>query len=1184
MKKKLLSVLLAAAMVFSLLPMAAFAEEIPEESEDFSEKTTLSDTQESGSGDENNGDNQTENEASIGNTVYATLEEALGQAKAGDTVKLLADSSIEEMITLNKSITLDLNGYKASQKDGGSFVQIVDDATLTIDGTKEGSELYGRINLGIKDNNNGNAVLKGGIYSCCEEETVLHINGTCMNSDVTIDGATITSPDDNGIQLNGSGTFLIKDSIITGATAVYIKSGELTIQNSTLTGNMKPANYKYYGNGAYATGDAIVIDSCNYPGGKPTVNIESGVFTGTKAAIGSYTSKGSGSAVAEEAAISITGGTFSSKPDTAYIEEGKTAIPNSNGGFDVAVLAETNASAKIGSVYYADLAEAVSAAKSKDVVTLLKDVVISAGPENNIVIGQDITIDGNGKTISRSFDSVDGGDGYGNYEAFFSVEAAGVTIQNVTFKALTDAMKDEAVIYVKADGTESSPIIIEDSIFKSNGKSGLTGIITEGNAGAYLTIQDNEFTGLKYAAYFNGIANGIVSGNAVTSTTYNAFNIADNAGAGSDGADVTFRDNTLKDVAIADYNDVYSSGIYVGSDNDVRIESGSISTHGGTYNKDVYAAEGSLEITGGYFTSDPSDYLAAGKIALPSDKEGYTFMVSDKSKDAAAVVAPAAPEVKVDGSIKDGADKVLAEAVAEAAKDLAVTGGGITSAANIVANGNELTADQGKAALDAVNIPTDGATVQIVVQPYMDIQVTGANSANKTLTLDITPKYKTVATTADIANAGQIVLPGEGVTDANAVEIKDKAGDLKITKPVEISITLPDDFKDVNGNAFTELFVEHVKNGITHIYTGTVTDQVLTFTNPHGFSEFTIVTKASIAAKIGDVGYKTLQDAVDAVKDNETIKIMKADQKATVSRTVMFTVDPNNFNYTIDLGSGYRNRESGDTYDIYRKSSSDNTSGGSSSKYTLTFETNGGSKISKVTETYGTKIDLSDYKTTRSGYTFDGWYSDKDLKNEVTTITLKSSTTVYAKWTEGSEMSFTDVKSGDWFYDAVEYAYNKGLMNGTGSNQFSPELSTTRGMIVTMLWRLEGEPSAATSSFTDVAADQYYAKAVNWAVAKNVVTGMDAKTFAPNSPITREQLATILYRYAEYKEYSVKDTNDLAKFPDAGSVSSYATDAMKWAVGAGLVNGMDGKLNPTGGATRAQVATMFMRFCENIVK
>ena len=178
-----------------------------------------------------------------------------------------------------------------------------------------------------------------------------------------------------------------------------------------------------------------------------------------------------------------------------------------------------------------------------------------------------------------------------------------------------------------------------------------------------------------------------------------------------------------------------------------------------------------------------------------------------------------------------------------------------------------------------------------------------------------------------------------------------------------------------------------------------------------------------------------------------------------------------------------------------------------------------------------------------------------------------------------SNVPLTDVKETDWFYDAVGYVYENGMMSGTGNNQFSPNVTTTRGMIVTILYRLEGSPAVSTASFDDVAAGEYYANGVYWAAANGVVSGYGNNLFGPNDPITREQMATILYRYVQYKEYETVVTGDVSLFTDGTAVSSYAVEPMNWAVGTGLLSGVgNNMIDPTGNATRAQAATMLMRF------
>ena len=181
-------------------------------------------------------------------------------------------------------------------------------------------------------------------------------------------------------------------------------------------------------------------------------------------------------------------------------------------------------------------------------------------------------------------------------------------------------------------------------------------------------------------------------------------------------------------------------------------------------------------------------------------------------------------------------------------------------------------------------------------------------------------------------------------------------------------------------------------------------------------------------------------------------------------------------------------------------------------------------------------------------------------------------------------LPFTDVKEGDWFHDAVRYVYDNGLMDGVGDGQFAPNATTNRAMVVTILYRLAGEPAVSGDvAFTDVESGLWYSNAVAWAAQKGIVNGISETEFAPAGDLTREQLATILYRYAESMGYDVSAQADLSGFPDAGDIQAYATEALSWAVAEGLLQGFeDDSLRPGGTATRAQIATILMRFCEGV--
>ena len=247
--------------------------------------------------------------------------------------------------------------------------------------------------------------------------------------------------------------------------------------------------------------------------------------------------------------------------------------------------------------------------------------------------------------------------------------------------------------------------------------------------------------------------------------------------------------------------------------------------------------------------------------------------------------------------------------------------------------------------------------------------------------------------------------------------------------------------------------------------------------------------------------------------------------------------------------------------------------------YKLTFETNGGSSLEPVVKIKGTVIDLAEYSAYRYGYTFDGWYADEALTQRVTSVTLDADKTVYAAWTRNR--FFEDVTIADWFYDDVMFVCGRGVMQGVSDTRFGPHLTATRAMMATILWRMEGSPApTAEARFTDVRSGQWYSEAVAWTAQSGVYTGYADGSFRPNDSITREQLAAILYRYAKYKgvDVSVGEDTNILSYADAAEISDYAFPAMQWACGAGVMQGSNGNLLPRGRATRAQIAAMLHRY------
>ena len=291
--------------------------------------------------------------------------------------------------------------------------------------------------------------------------------------------------------------------------------------------------------------------------------------------------------------------------------------------------------------------------------------------------------------------------------------------------------------------------------------------------------------------------------------------------------------------------------------------------------------------------------------------------------------------------------------------------------------------------------------------------------------------------------------------------------------------------------------------------------------------------------------------------------------------------------------------------------------------YTVRFDANGGEAIADQTVENGQEIELP--QAVREDHDFLGWTLEDETYAAGETYTVTASVTFTAQWEEtagdededgkpgddedtdednkpgddedtgddedsepgededtgdGEETwknPYADVAEGQWFYASVRYVTENGLMTGVAENAFGPDIHTTRGMLVTILHRLEGEPEAGAHGFTDVVEGKYYAEAVAWAAANDIVNGYSDTEFAPERTLSREEMAAILYRYAQYKGHDVSVKGDLDRFADSESVGGWALEAMTWAVGAKILDGMDGRLAPQGDALRSQTATVLMR-------
>jgi len=279
----------------------------------------------------------------------------------------------------------------------------------------------------------------------------------------------------------------------------------------------------------------------------------------------------------------------------------------------------------------------------------------------------------------------------------------------------------------------------------------------------------------------------------------------------------------------------------------------------------------------------------------------------------------------------------------------------------------------------------------------------------------------------------------------------------------------------------------------------------------------------------------------------------------------------------------------------YSSSSSGGGGGGgvATSSYKVNFETNGGTAVDKVEATKGKTVTLAD--STKEGFVFDGWYLDSEFKQKASNpYEVTGNVTLYAKWAEKTESEkddepepdddwlnpFNDVKEGSWYFEPIKYMYEKHYCEGLGWGQFGPDINLSRAMLVTILYRIENEPEVSGgSSFADVEDGLWYADAVTWAAEKGIVTGYNGNSFAPDDLITREQIAAILFRYAQFKAQDVSESADISTFDDFHQVSSYAHEPLGWAVARGYLNGRtETSIAPADYATRAEALTVLYRF------
>lgn len=1128
---------------------------------------------------------------------YTSLAEAVEAAANNSVIKLLKDTEGDGIVidTSKKNLTIDFNTH-----------------SYTVSGSTVGSS--GTETNAFQFLTGGSLTLKNGSIIFANQKTLLiglqnYCNLTLEN--MVIDASQASAPCQYAISNNcGTVQFI-------GNTSIK------AYKNQTAFDSCKFGSYEIPTVKIHTTG--TITGDIELSGGK--LEISAGTFEGNIRTVSGYAK---GDAI-------ITGGTFSSDV-SKYLAEGLGQDANGT----VGKVEEGFAAVRIGDTYYQTLAKAIAEAKENDTITLLREVDLGS---DRVTINKAVTLDLNGCTLTSSnatntlclaASRVTVQDSKGNgkiqntgsgsnniavvvngqdTEAYFkSGTVSGnyaVFIQNGA-KAVIDGGKYTGTYGINTVGTgdEANKTAVEINggeiqavafAVAGNGSDDYTETVitggrlesTEGNVIYHpqvgdLTIKgDAELIGPNGVQYC-GAGTLTIAENAVITATlpfteFPTKPASQGDGSTDDGAalsvvsrgggyqgegqtmTVNITGGTLtsrNNAAIAVYRLERVNGQWTTNEN-TKIASylAALTVSGGNFSagskKDAFEidtqAVDEISVTGGYFTSDPSDYVpenAEPKLfVVASDKTGYAYMVTTTKPTEVDPIVTEKTETEVSESIEPEDQKKI-EAVIDNAQVSGVSDAVTESAQNAIIN-----------QVEGELKPEDKVVVEITVSLTAD-------KADLTTEDKMYVSYKAEPVAKVIVNgedkAENIAVPNDYLDGQTLIEVR-----LPIPeglKPQEIMHIADDGTREryLNGSGFTVedgCAVLHVKH----------------------FSTFVLNGQLTVAAKIGESEYGTLQEAVNAAKSGDTIVLTQdCDEKISVSGKSV-TIDLGGYTYNKDkitLGSRCSMSVSDDKITItYSAPSGGGSSSSSSGDYTVSVEN---SKHGTVTVS-PKRADKGDTVTITvkpdNGYELDELtVTDKDgdtVKlqskggNKYTFTMPGSKVTVEATFTLEKEenLPFADVAEDYWAVEEITWAYENGYMNGVSAERFAPGSTVTRQQLWMVLARLtEFNPSNMT-------------EAQHWAVESKISDGSN-----PGGALTRQQMVTILYRWAQQMGYDVSGRADLSAFPDNASVAAYATEPMTWAIAEGIISGTtEGLLNPAGTATRAQFAVILYRFFENVM-
>lgn len=1096
----------------------------------------------------------------------------------------------------------------------------------------ENVTLRGWAGLFIDQNGNNNYGIVANVYGTLKsvKDTsgagghALYVNGTIKATEgnvpkITLDGATLNTEAGNGIYLAGYTETSIRNSTITssseGSTGIEIRAGKLTITDSTVTGGS--GEYEGGPNGNGSTSSNVALAVVQHTTKLPLeVTVNGGTFSGgaafiqadeqnngdeaiAKIKIDIQAGKFEGQVYSENVENFISGGTFSDTENITSENYLTDSVKLENN--EVTPLGPTDEAsvAQVGSTYYKSLSAAIAAAKDGGTVTLLKDNETT----DTIVVRENLTLDLHGCTLTLSQPQ--------SKEPQFVVSSTG----DLTIR---DTLGNGKMDITGSLGVKSGKLTLESGTIESdyygiyvydNG----TAVINGGTINSkYAGLSGNNTTGdMNFEV--NGGELNTTYGPAIYMPGQMTLKITGgtlNGGISLRMGQVTISGGTINATtgSIDAPKDYYNKSVNAWLPDALYVFNGTYGSGNETYGNAL-----NLTITGGTFncTNGEGSAIAIYDIGKVSQESAVTISgnaeLSTNAEDREAYQVLSLKDIgvenpdtgygntefvgKTDTSISGGtfSSKVKEEYCADGFEPVTTPGsdGKYTvevendmTAKIVDANGNDVAAYE---TLDeALKKVVSGQTIALLD----NIQYNGKVSIPEGVTLD--GNGKSITATSEITSGAFIEVTTDNVTIKDLVVNTDG----KAKHGIQFYCTEGGELNSVtvNGGSYTSVIVNGSKDirienctlnpdsgayanieyamgsGVTTAPTVSVSNVNYNSGKPLVYVDNDTIKRMENVGTGDTLTDAQITDALKKVNDNVTISGMEMVwvDGSFVAKPIPTPVDPDDDHGSSSSGSSSSVRR----YDI----EADAGRGGDISPDGRVRVRRGEDQTFRITADDGWEIADVEVDGESVGavsrYTFENVREDH---------TISATFRQTGAQTEEAQLPFLDVAEGAWYYDAVAYCYENGIMDGTSSVSFAPGMLLNRAMAAQVLYNLADGTASTAAGFPDVAASAWYADAVNWAAANGYVTGYDNGSFGPEDSLTREQLAVILYRYAG----SPEPTGSLDGFTDAASTSDYAVDALRWAVGEGLLTGKDGgRLDPAGTASRAELAQILARFAQ----